>query len=84
MKLRKSRILLLVFAFAAVFFMLFFAVGILGVDGWMNFDIQKIVGCDRSSVIYDKDDKEILRLHGAEDRTWVSLNILPDHLRQIP
>ena len=80
MKLRKSRILLLVFAFAAVFFMLFFAVGILGVDGWMNFDIQKIVGCDRSSVIYDKDDKEILRLHGAEDRTWVSLNFLPDHL----
>ena len=50
MKLRRSRILLLVFALAAVFFMLFFAVGILGVDGGVNFDLQRITGCDRSSV----------------------------------
>lgn len=80
MKLRRSRILLLVFALAAVFFMLFFAVGILGVDGWVNFDLQRITGCDRSSVLYDDEGKEILRLHGAEDRTWVSLDTLPDHL----
>jgi len=59
---------------------MFFAVGILGVEGWMNFDLQRITGCDRSSVICDKDDNEILRLHGAEDRTWVSLNSLPEHL----
>ncbi len=80
MKLRRSRILLLVLTIAAVFFMLFLAVGILGVDRWVNFELQKITGCDRSSVLYDADDNEILRLHGAEDRTWVSLENLPDHL----
>ncbi len=80
MKLRKSRILLLCVAIAAVFFMLFGAVGILGVDSWANFDLQRITGCDRTSVIYDKDGREILRLHGPEDRTWVSLAKLPEHL----
>lgn len=80
MKLRKSRILLLGISLAAVFFMLFGAVGILGVDGWENFDLQRITGCDRTSVIYDNKDREILRLHGAEDRVWVSLEQLPEHL----
>ena len=80
MKLRRSRILLLVFALAAVFFMLFFAVGILGVDSWMNFDLQRIIGCDRSTVLYDAQGREIVRLHGAEDRTWVTLDNLPGHV----
>lgn len=80
MKLRRSRILLLVVTLAAVFFMLFGAVGVLGVDNWVNFELQRIEGCDRSSVIYDKDDNEIIRLHGAEDRTWVSIDTLPEHL----
>ena len=80
MKLRKSRILLLVLATAAVFFMLFAAVGILGMDSWVNFDLERITGCDRTSVIYDCHDKEILSLHGAQDRTWVSLDEFPPHL----
>ncbi|MBR5292772.1 MAG: PBP1A family penicillin-binding protein [Clostridia bacterium] len=80
MKLRRSRILLLVFALAAVFFMLFFAVGIIGADSWRNFDLQRITGCDRSSVLYDDEGNEIVRLHGAEDRTWVSSDMLPKHL----
>lgn len=80
MKLRKSRILLLGITLAAVFFMLFGAVGVLGVDGWENFDLKRITGCDRTSVIYDNKDREILRLHGAEDRVWVSLEQLPEHL----
>lgn len=80
MKLRRSRILLLAVTLAAVFFMLFGAVGVLGVDNWANFELQRIMGCDRSSVIYDEEGNEILRLHGAEDRTWVSLDELPEHL----
>jgi len=80
MKLRRSRILLLVLSLAAVFFMLFGAVGVLGVDNWADFELQRITGCDRSSVIYDINDGEILRLHGAEDRTWVSIDSLPEHL----
>ena len=80
MKLRRSRILLLVLSLAAVFFMLFGAVGVLGVDNWADFELQRITGCDRSSVIYDINDVEILRLHGAEDRTWVSIDSLPEHL----
>lgn len=80
MKLRRSRILLLAVTLAAVFFMLFFAVGALGVDSWANFELLRITGCDRSSVIYDDKDNEILRLHGAENRTWISIDTLPDHL----
>ncbi len=80
MKLRKSRILLFVLATAAVFFMLFAAVGILGVDSWTNFDINRIVGCDRTSVIYDGEGNEITRLHGPQDRTWVNIDELPPHL----
>lgn len=80
MKFRLSKILLLVFTLAAVFFMMFCSVGMLGVDNWANFDLQRITACDRSSVLYDEEDREILRLHGAEDRTWVKLNTLPEHL----
>ena len=43
---------------------------------WVDFDVYRITGCDRTSIIYDGQSDVVTRLHGVQDRTWVSISEL--------
>lgn len=72
---------LLVMALTATCFVLFFAVNLLRLDAWREFDPEKILGTPETLILYDKDDGELLRLHAAEDRVSISLSEIPQHVR---
>lgn len=76
MRFRGLKILLLVVTAAAVLFLLCGAVKTLGMDRWVDFDVYRITGCDRTSIIYDGQSDVVTRLHGVQDRTWVSISEL--------
>lgn len=76
MRFRGLKILLLAVTAAAVLFLLCGAVKTLGMDRWVDFDVYRITGCDRTSVIYDGQSDVVTRLHGVQDRTWVSISEL--------
>lgn len=76
MRFRGLKILLLAVTAAAVLFLLCGAVKILGMDRWVDFDVYRITGCDRTSIIYDGQSDVVTRLHGVQDRTWVSISEL--------
>lgn len=76
MRFRGLKILLLVVTAAAVLFLLCGAVKTLGMDRWVDFDVYRITGCDRTSIIYDGQSDMVTRLHGVQDRTWVSISEL--------
>ena len=73
--------ILLAFALAATCFVLFFAVSLLKLDAWKEFDPENILGAPETLILYDKDDNEALRLHAAEDRVSVSISEVPKHMR---
>lgn len=72
---------LLAMALAATCFVLFFAVNLLRLDAWREFDPEKILGAPETLILYDKDDGELLRLHAAENRVSISLSEIPQHVR---
>ena len=74
MRFRGLKILLLAVTAAAVLFLLCGAVKTL--DRWVDFDVYRITGCDRTSIIYDGQSDMVTRLHGVQDRTWVSISEL--------
>ena len=76
MRFRGLKILLLAVTAAAVLFLLCCAVKTLGMDRWVDFDVYRITGCDRTSIIYDGQSDVVTRLHGVQDRTWVSISEL--------
>ena len=76
MRFRGLKILLLAVIAAAVLFLLCGAVKTLGMDRWVDFDVYRITGCDRTSIIYDGQSDVVTRLHGVQDRTWVSISEL--------
>lgn len=76
MRFRGLKILLLAVTAAAVLFLLCGAVKTLGMDRWVYFDVYRITGCDRTSIIYDGQSDVVTRLHGVQDRTWVSISEL--------
>ena len=76
MRFRGLKILLLAVTAAAVLFLLCGAVKTLGMDRWVDFDVCRITGCDRTSIIYDGQSDVVTRLHGVQDRTWVSISEL--------
>lgn len=76
MRFRGLKILLLAVTAAAVLFLLCGAVKTLGMDRWVDFDVYRITGCDRTSIIYDGQSDLVTRLHGVQDRTWVSISEL--------
>ncbi len=76
MRFRGLKILLLAVTAAAVLFLLCGAVKTLGMDRWVDFDVYRITGCDRTSIIYDGQSDVVTRLHGVQDRTWVSISEL--------
>lgn len=76
MRFRGLKILLLAVTAAAVLFLLCGAVKTLGMDRWVDFDVYRITGCDRTSIIYDGQSDVVTRLHGVQDRSWVSISEL--------
>ena len=76
MRFRGLKILLLAVTAAAVLFLLCGAVKTLGMDRGVDFDVYRITGCDRTSIIYDGQSDVVTRLHGVQDRTWVSISEL--------
>lgn len=76
MRFRGLKILLLAVTAAAVLFLLCGAVKTLGMDRWVDFDVYRITGCDRTSIIYNGQSDVVTRLHGVQDRTWVSVSEL--------
>ena len=54
MRFRGLKILLLAVTAAAVLFLLCGAVKTLGMDRWVDFDVYRITGCDRTSIIYER------------------------------
>ena len=76
MRFRGLKILLLAVTAAGVLFLLCGAVKTLGMDRWVDFDVYRITGCDRTSIIYDGQSDVVTRLHGVQDRTWVSISEL--------
>lgn len=76
MRFRGLKILLLAVTAAAVLFLLCGAVKTLGMDRWVDFDVYRITGCDRTSIIFDGQSDVVTRLHGVQDRTWVSISEL--------
>lgn len=76
MRFRGLKILLLAVTAAAVLFLLCGAVKTLGMDRWVDFDVYRITGCDRTSIIYDGQSDVVTRLHGVQERTWVSISEL--------
>ena len=75
---RFFRGLFFVLFLAAASFVLFFAVKILNLDAWDKFDPQKILDVDQTLIVYDGQGNEYTRLHGTEDRVWVSIGDVPD------
>lgn len=76
MRFRGLKILLLAVTAAAVLFLLCGAVKTLGMNRWVDFDVYRITGCDRTSIIYDGQSDVVTRLHGVQDRIWVSVSEL--------
>ena len=76
MRFRGLKILLLAVTAAAVLFLLCGAVKTLGMDRWVDFDVYRITGCDRTSIIYAGQSDVVTRLHGVQDRIWVSVSEL--------
>ena len=76
MRFRGLKLLLLGVTAAAVLFLLCGAVKTLGMDRWVDFDVYRITGCDRTSIIYDGQSDVVTRLHGVQDRIWVSVSEL--------
>lgn len=76
MRFRGLKILLLAVTAAAVLFLLCGAVKTLGMDRWVDFDVYRITGCDMTSIIYDGQSDVVTRLHGVQNRTWVSISEL--------
>lgn len=59
----------------------FAAVSIFRMDAWDKLDVSKITDVDQSVLLYDADNAEILTLHALEDRIWVPISDIPQHVR---
>ncbi|MEG1547757.1 MAG: PBP1A family penicillin-binding protein [Clostridia bacterium] len=69
--------LILTCTLAVLAFVLFFAVHILRLDAWHQFDPAKILDTQQTLIIYDGNGTETVRLHGAEDRVMIELKEMP-------
>ena len=61
--------------------LLLFAASILRLDAWHEFDASKILNCDRSLIVYDKDGNEVSVLKMSENRIYISIDSIPEAVR---
>ena len=79
---RVVRTILIVVAGAMAAFLLFFAVKLLNIDSWKDFDPDKILSAPQTLIVYDGGDTEAIRLHAKEDRVYKRIEELPDHVQK--
>lgn len=79
---RVLRAALIAAAMLVAAFLLFFAVKLLNLNQWENFDPEKILGAPQTLILYDGNDAEVIRLHAKEDRVYKSINNIPDHVQK--
>ena len=79
---RVVRTILIVAAGAMAAFLLFFAVKLLNIDSWKDFDPDKILSAPQTLIVYDGSDAEAVRLHAKEDRVYKRIEELPDHVQK--
>ena len=79
---RVVRTILIVAAGAMAAFLLFFAVKLLNIDSWKDFDPDKILSAPQTLIVYDGGDAEAVRLHAKEDRVYKRIEELPDHVQK--
>lgn len=79
---RVVRTILIVAAGAMAAFLLFFAVKLLNIDSWKDFDPDKILSAPQTLIVYDGGDTEAIRLHAKEDRVYKRIEELPDHVQK--
>ena len=46
-----------------------------------RFDASKILNCDRSLIVYDKDGNEVSVLKMSENRIYISIDSIPKAVR---
>lgn len=79
---RILRTVLLIIAAAVTAFVLFFAVKILSLDAWKDFDPEKITSAAQTLIVYGDNGDELTRLDAGEDRVWVALDEIPLHVQK--
>lgn len=79
---RVIRTVLIVAAGALAAFLLFFAVKLLNIDSWKDFDPDRILSAPQTLIVYDGGDAEAIRLHAKEDRVYKRIEELPDHVQK--
>ena len=49
---------------------------------WKRLDLSKIEQMSGTTTVYDQDDVTVGALHGSENRIWVGLSSIPEHVQQ--
>ncbi len=60
---------------------IFFASYLMGLEEWKEFDPKKIGEMQQTLLIYDKNGLETAALHNQENRIYVSINDIPEHVK---
>ena len=75
---------------AALYFMVlmiclfgFTAAYVLGSDAWGMLDISKIKNAQQSMILYDFNGEQVASAHGTENRIWVSIEEIPQQIRDV-
>lgn len=49
---------------------------------WKKLDLDKLTGLRQTSVVYDADGERVGNLYGSENRLYVSLSSIPEHVQE--
>ncbi len=55
---------------------------LMGIDEWKSFDPADVAAMDENLVLYDASGKEYANLQGSENRIYVELETIPEHILQ--
>ena len=61
----------------------FTAAYVLGSDAWGMLDISKIKNAQQSMILYDFNGEQVAFAHGTENRIWVSIDEIPQQIRNV-
>lgn len=60
---------------------LFFFSYLMGLEEWKEFDPKDIGEMQQTLLIYDADNTETVALHGLQNRVYVTIDKIPDHVK---
>jgi len=79
--LRVFKYLLISLLLFTIFSIIFVVSYVYGIDEWKNFSPAEIAKMDESLKLYDADGNQYLNLYNTENRTYVSIDQIPEHVR---